>query len=302
VIAKGFAALPAAAGAIAQGDLVPLSVFAEGGGAGVPCASVSCLPIDALNIQTTIDVSGCSLDTAAGHLVLTGKVVLSGPGSCDPQIPNDGTAEVDLTAAFSPSMGGGTILTETLEVSGEYSFTRMAGFCAFDGQEIRSLLATLNGTVGATTASGAISLTLHAVETNLAIDGYDLACVPQNYKLTLGGQIDVSLQPETIGDLNFDASLTGLALASTVTDEQTSVEVDGSVDAICFNGAATFNTISPLVFPTGDICPSSGTVLVPGTGQILYENGGVGIDTDADGTPEEMFDSCTNAALFGCVG
>jgi hypothetical protein len=43
-------------------------------------------------------------------------------------------------------------------------------------------------------------------------------------------------------------------------------------------------------------------VLVPGTGQIFYQNGGVDIDEDLDGTPEQSFNSCTNAALFGCVG
>jgi hypothetical protein len=86
-------------------------------------------------------------------------------------------------------------------------------------------------------------------------------------------------------------------------DGSATVDASGSVDTEC-TGAVSFETIEPLVYPADAACGTGGAirVMLDGGDSIvrLTSGGGVEIDYGADGSVDESYARCTDAALASC--
>jgi hypothetical protein len=141
---------------------------------------------------------------------------------------------------------------------------------------------------------------------NVTVDTFNGDCVPVEYNLRFNGPATVSLlDADGTSAGSFAATFSNFDVAQNASEVPTESRLDGGLSATCLGGAATIATQKLLQQAVGSLCPTEGVLRVTAagtTGDILYlSGGGVGIDTNLDGTAEATYPSCLDPALLQCV-
>ncbi len=198
----------------------------------------------------------------------------------NPQAGVAGRAALQLPPIAVPCPSGGTIQTGCTAAGGgsQLSFT-------FDGCR--------------TSAGGASSF----IDGTIAIDspagcpGVPLP-VGQPFGVIVDARIEASGGGQTVaGEYDVMQTVTYGSDGSAV------IETEGTVDTNC-TGAVSFETLEPLVFPADAECGTGGALRVMADGSEaivrLTGGGGVEIDYGADGSVDDSYARCTDAALADC--
>ncbi len=127
----------------------------------------------------------------------------------------------------------------------------------------------------------------------IEVTGFGADCVPTDFVVLLNGLATIS-QDTTETSLFFDLTFDNFRITATSDGSGgSSVAMEGSLVADCFNGPVTLSTPQNLSFALGQFCPGSGTISVQDIGEIVFSQQGLsvgGMD----------FASCLDPALQSC--
>jgi hypothetical protein len=168
-------------------------------------------------------------------------------------------------------------------------------------------LTQLNGSATVVTSvGGTLITTFVGASANISIDDYSALCVPIDYAIVLDGAAQVALTASGdgsgagINETQFDVTFDGYRVGATVAGAVITIALGGALESPCFGGRAEISTPELVEVPFGEICPTDGTVVVDGIGRLLFMGGGVGIDTDNDGSADTTHPSCIAEPLLLC--
>jgi hypothetical protein len=316
VVGNALTAIPNMIAAIANAIQLGTGGGAVGSGAGAnpqPCQVAGTVTVQGfLPTGLTVTLDDCEvMRTGGGSTVFDGTLIVSVGFNLT------GMATVDVVTTFKNTMGDPTLVTDA-DLTAAFTATlrnaQVGEPCSFelDGDKVVGLLdMTLNGTLGTQLAGGAggVSVTFQNTAADLTINAYGADCLPIDYTMVLDGMAQMA---GTVGGaagggsgdpgISFDVNFEAFTVNGEVTGNTTKIEYSGKISAICFGGTATVSTPEAVQIILGQFCPEDGTIAIQGVGQILYNSGGVGIDNDSDGTPEQTYPSCLHADLIMCIG
>ena len=242
----------------------------------------------------SISLANCAADTADGQLVVNGTASL---GLLSPSL------NADIQIRFTDDTGTTTKLTQTAKLNGTFSPT-LGGSCYATAATLQLSSGTLSSLAPGSNGAG---VTFNGTTVNVTVATFNTDCVPVNYSLKFNGPATLSyLAANGTAIGSFDATFSNFDVAQDTSRVPSETRLDGGLNATCVGGAATIATRTPLQQAVGSLCPTDGVLRVTAagtTGDILYlPSGGVGIDTDLDGTADSTYPSCTDPALLQCVG
>jgi len=249
------------------------------------------IPFGTLDIALT----NCAVATADGLLIVDGAVRLSGLLSF--------ALTTDIGIRFTDSTGAITKLTQTAKLNGTFSPTASDDDCYVRAATLQLSSGTLSSIAPGTSGAG---VTFSGTTVDVTVDTFNVDCVPVDYSLKFNGPATLSfLGADGTATGSFDATFSNFDVAQNATQVPTEIRLDGGLSAACLAGAATIATQDPLQQTVGSLCPTDGALRVAAAGttsDVLYlSGGGVGIDTNLDGTPEATYPSCLDSALLQCV-
>jgi len=300
MVANGMTVIPSVITAIVSGfefssssSLVAPEANLEGGAAATGACPKGGTASKSGTLTQSITLTNCTVDTADGLLVVNGTASLGLLSS---------SLNADIEIRFTDDSGTTTKLTQTAKLSGTFS-PRLGGDCYVTAATLQLSSGTLSSLAPGSNGAG---VSFSGTTVNVTVDTFNGDCVPVEYTLRFNGPAMLSyLGPNGTATGSFDATFSNFDVAQDASKVPTETRLDGGLSATCLGGAATIATRDPLQQAVGSLCPTDGVLRVTAagtTGDILYlSGGGVGIDTNLDGSAELTYPSCLDPALLQCV-
>jgi hypothetical protein len=231
-------------------------------------------------------------------VTLTGCRVATADGS----VTFDGTASimltsfaVNVTAVFRDALGEET-RRATATLSGTVSPT-LGGPCLFTAATLSVATGTLSVQTPDGVQIGATFQNTQVIFSNVTFNN-PTSCVPVLYRLTFNGN-GALLTPD--GE---PVNVTFNALAMDVDDmtATTLFLLSGAMTSTCFGGQVTLSTDPALAVPSGELCPTAGTIFVTsasGMARVLYNSDGS--VTIEQGAEQQTYPNCLDPRLIMCA-
>jgi len=289
IVANAMGTIPGVVAAIVTGlqgggGSTALRSGQSGGGGGACPLGGSATDVGSFPF-VTITLSACKVATSDGAATFDGSISVQFTSFSmnvsmvyeDELGVETSTAGAVLSGTLSPATGGDCSITAaTITIS--------------------------SGTLSAETPAGdQVGVTFQGTTVAIANITFNDNCFPLVYRLTFNGPAALFA---TSGE-PFDVTFDDLIMDVDDTGDPTLLELNGNMDSLCFGGVAALASAPQLAVPSGDICPTGGTIALTlplGAARILYQSdGSVDIDTDGDGTTDETFPNCFDPRLFTCV-
>ncbi|HUI26905.1 MAG TPA: hypothetical protein VL403_12545, partial [Candidatus Kryptonia bacterium] len=305
VVSNGMSAIPSIVTALVSGLQFGggSASFDEGGAAGAcPLGGSATRSCPLLNSTMTLTLTGCTVPTSSGSVVIDGTISVTGSAPCVSNVVlPPWNATIHVTAVFRDPANG-SLLTATADLSGSVD-PQLGGSCQATGADM-----VLSGSIGTQFAGdGSVSEAFQNTSVAVAVSSFSQQCVPLNYAMTFNGPATITTSGNGGGAAGepFVVTFGNFVLQQNATANPTAIRMDGDITAACYGGTVTLQTLTPLAQAVGQPCPSVGVIKVTaptGTAQLLYLAGGaVGIDTNLDGVSDETFQSCFDSALLLCL-
>jgi hypothetical protein len=246
-------------------------------------------------VTITITLTNCGVDTPDGSGTFSGTITLAGTGFCPAVLP-PATLTINLQGTFEDQSSNPT-LNVSANLTGAATAIQLGGSCYLTG-----ITLTLNGSLSAAVPDdGGTTVTFDNTIVNATVSQFNADCVPLIYTLTFNG--DATFTETSSGD-SFDATFDDFMFTQDATSSPTEVQLSGGMSSTCFGGAVTIATVEPLLSQYGTPCFTGGVLEVTSeteTERVIYSaGGGVGIDANLDGTPEQTYASCLAPELLTC--
>ncbi len=306
IAADAFGAIPAVITAIATGfqlggSSAALGSAASDGGAAGACPGGGtvmrqCVPNGpgGVIIQFVFDPDGCVINTPDGVAKLTGSISLSGSGfECVVLPPIAATAKLHVEFTHEDQ----STLTVTADLSGIVATPNFEGSCFITAADL-----TLSGGLRTQLPDGrGASVDFSNTAVHAAIVAFDVNCIPLKYALTFN---DSAQFTELASGEQFAATFDTFVFSQDATLNPVEVQLNGGVTSNCLGEQVTLATLTPMISRFGSLCFQGGALRADSSTaheRVVYlDGGGVGIDSNADGTIDESFDSCLVPELLLC--
>lgn len=191
-----------------------------------------------------------------------------------------GRAAISLPPIAVPCPSGGTIQTGCTPAGGGSNLSFTFAGCTTQAGGVRSFL---DGTIAIDSPGGCPGVPLP---------------VGQPFGVEVDATIEVTGRGQNVG-----GSFNVVETVTLASDGSSVVEADGSVDTEC-TGAVSFETLEPLVYPSGADCATAGAMRVTVDGEssrvVFTAGGGLDVDYGDDGSIDESYDSCDDPSLESC--
>ncbi|MBI1814773.1 MAG: hypothetical protein HYR72_07335 [Deltaproteobacteria bacterium] len=306
IAADAFGAIPAVITAIATGfqlggSSAALGLAASDGGAAGACPGGGtvmrqCVPNGpgGVIIQFVFDPDGCVINTPDGVAKLTGSISLSGSGGgCVVLPPIAATAKLHVEFAHE----GQSTLTVTADLSGIVATPNFEGSCFITAADL-----TLSGGLRTQLPDGrGASVDFSNTAVHVLIEAFNVNCIPLKYALTFN---DSAQFTELASGEQFVATFDTFVFSQDATLNPTEVQLNGGVTSNCLGEQVTLATLTPMLSRFGTLCFQGGVLrAMSSTAQervVYLDGGGVGIDSNNDGSVDQTFDSCLVPELLLC--
>jgi len=253
-------------------------------------------------VSYILHFDSCVLDTSnGGSLTLDGTMTADAQaGSCSfppTQLTNVNVTQLMLTAKDAQAQ---TTLAATLNFTN--SSLSATEFSIFSPCVISQLTMTLSGTAAVQSGQRNVTLTFTGTQIVLDLNQFSDDCVPVDYDMTINNEVDFG--GDSVGG-SFMGNFTDFVLSDNTTTGDDVIDLSGRIDALCVGTPIDYDTDQSLTLPSGQACPSAGSLLLTHDGQtdrVSYSDGGLTIDVDDDDSVDASYGSCLAMPLYECVG
>lgn len=244
-------------------------------------------------------------------------------GDASSQTYQDGVEQITVTnTTMTSKMGSPTepyVFRETIdgvlvsEFSAQFEFTAVeSGTPVTCGSNMvyPNLHSEMSGMVSFKSdddVDGSLDEDYELIMTNVVMHGTDDTLDPKTCEATSGtltesGGFDATDNLDVANSVSMTISdETPLTMTWSEADGTETVSIAGTMmlTSACFNGTITIQTLEPIVTKMGADCATAGKIKVTGdvVATVTYTSaGGLTIDSGSDGTVDETFGSCLDAA------